>query len=94
MYKIFNVSDFACAETILFYMGMLPISYQIDLCKLRFYHYMYCNHVCGDDIVWYVAHATKRRLIDEFFWSYRVYVTGSMPSYYRAVWSAFTDHIV
>ena len=35
MYKIFNVSDFACAETILFYMGMLPISYQIDLCKLR-----------------------------------------------------------
>jgi hypothetical protein len=51
MYKIFNVSDSASAETILFYMGILPISYQIDLCKLRFYHYMYYNHVvmtlCG-----------------------------------------------
>jgi uncharacterized membrane protein len=39
MYKLFNVSDSACAETILFYVGILPISYQIDLCKLRFYYY-------------------------------------------------------
>jgi hypothetical protein len=53
MYKIFNVSDSAYAEPILFYVGILPISYQTDLCKLRFYHYnMYCNHVCDDDIVW------------------------------------------
>jgi hypothetical protein len=54
MYKIFNVSDSACAETILFYTSILPISYQIDLCELRLYHYMYCNHdVCDDDIIWY-----------------------------------------
>jgi hypothetical protein len=88
MYKIFNVSDSVCAETILFYMGILPISYQIDLCKLRFYYdkFMYCNHVCGDDIVWLLAHATKRRFTDELFWSNRVHGTGSMLSYYRAVW--------
>jgi hypothetical protein len=72
----------------------LPISNETDPSELRFYHYLYCNDVCGDDNLWYVAHATKRRFIDELFWSYRVCVTGYMPSYYRALWSAFTDHIV
>jgi len=67
MYKIFNISESACAETIMFYMGHLPLSYQLDLCRLRFYHYMYYNFLSGDTIVWHVANDVKRRLIDQLF---------------------------
>jgi len=31
MYKIYNISESACAETIMLYMGHLPLSYQLDL---------------------------------------------------------------
>jgi len=46
-------------------MGHLPLSYQLDLCRLRFYHYMYYNFLSSDEIVWHVANAVKRRLIDQ-----------------------------
>jgi len=36
MYKIFYISESACAETIMFCMGHM--SHQLDLCRLRFYH--------------------------------------------------------
>ena len=91
MYKIFNISESACADSILYFMGHLPLLYQLDLCKLRFYHYMYCNYLSGDDIVWHVANAVKRRLIDQLFLTYRVYLRGSVASYCRAVWSELSD---
>jgi len=56
----------------MFYMGHLPFSYQLDLCRLRFYHYMYYNFLSGDKIVWHVANAVKRRLIDQLLCSYHV----------------------
>ena len=94
MYKIFNISQSACAETIMFYMGHLPLSYQLDLCRLRFYHYMYYNYLSGDEIVWHVANAVKRRLINQLFCSYRVYILGSVASYSRAVWSELSAHVL
>jgi len=94
MYKIFNISESACAETIMFYMGHLPLSYQLDLCRLRFYHYMYYNFLSGDEIVWHVANAVKRRLIDQLFCSYHVYISGSVASYSRAVWSELSDRVL
>jgi hypothetical protein len=95
MYKIFNFSDSACVETILFYMGIYRSltkliyvsSGSTTICIVVIYVGM---TLCGT----LYAHATKRRFIDELFWSHRVYITSSMPSYYRAVWSAFTVHIV
>jgi len=78
IYKIFNISESACADTIIFYMSHLPLSYQLDLCRLRFYHYISYNFLSGDEIMWHVANAVKRRLIDQLFCSYRIYIFGSM----------------
>jgi len=78
----------------MFYMGHLPLSYQLDLCRLRFCHYMYYNFLSGDEIVWHVANAVNRRLIDQLFCSYHVYISGSVASYSRAVWSELPDHVL
>lgn len=94
MYKIFNISESTCSESIMFYMGHLPMSYQLDLCKLRFYHNIYHNFLSGDKIVWHVAHAVKRRLIDQLFCTYCVYIRGSVASYSRAVWSELSARVL
>jgi len=77
MYIIFNISESACTEPIMFYRGNLPLSYQLDLCRLAGFGYIIAyvlgyNFLSGDEIVWHVANAVKRRLIDQLFCSYRL----------------------
>jgi len=38
MFKIFNTGSRDNVNYVLYYTGILPLSYQIDLRKLRFYH--------------------------------------------------------
>jgi len=41
MFKIFNIGSRDNADYVLYYSGILPLSYQIDFRKLRFYHVKY-----------------------------------------------------
>jgi len=51
--------------------------------------------ISGDEIVWHVANAAKRRFIDQLVCSYRVgpmaYISGSVTSYSKALWSELSD---
>ena len=40
MFKIFNTGSRDNVNYVLYYTGILPLSYQIDLRKLRFYHFI------------------------------------------------------
>jgi len=53
-----------------------------------------CNFLSGVEIVWHVANAVKRRLIDQLFCSYHVYISGSVVSYSSAVWSELSDRVL
>jgi len=38
MYRIFNIGSHDVINQVLYYTGILPLCYQIDLRKLRFYN--------------------------------------------------------
>jgi len=56
---------------------------------------MHYNFLSVDEIVWHVAMVTvMRRLVDQLFCSYRVYISGSVASYSRPVWSELFARVI
>jgi len=66
MFKIFNTGSRDNVNCVLYYTGILPLSYQIDLRKLRFYYVKHLTtSVSGTDgIVWHALIATSKRMVD------------------------------
>ena len=68
MFKIFNTGSRDNVNCVLhvYYTGILPLSYQIDLRKLRFYHAKHITTSVGgtDGIVWHALIATSKRMVD------------------------------
>ena len=95
MFRLFNISSRDNMNYVLYYTGILPLSYQVDLRKLRFYHAKYtCEtdsivwHVL-DSIVWHVLGAVSKRQIDTVMTDYSVYNFTTDAVYTRAIWAKF-----
>jgi len=60
---------------VLYYTGILPLSYQIDLRKLRFYHAKHITTSVGgtDCIVWHALIATSKRMVDTLMVEYGIF---------------------
>ena len=75
MFKIFNIGSRDNVNYVLYYTGILPLSYQIDLRKIRFYQAMYITTSVGgtDGIVWHALIATSKRIVDTLMVEYGIF---------------------
>ena len=75
MFKIFNTASRDNVNYELHYTGILPLAYQIDLRKLRFYHAKHIRTSVGgnDGIVWHALIATSKRMVDALMVEYGIF---------------------
>jgi len=92
MFKIFHTGSRDNVNYVLYYTGILPLSYQIDLRKLRFYHAKHITTSVGgtDGIVWHALIATKR-MVDTLMVEYGrpIFNFATDAEYIGAIWSKF-----
>ena len=89
MFKTFNTGSRDNVNYVLYYTGILPLSYQIDLRKLRFYHAKHITTSVGgtDGSVWHVLIATSKRMVDTLMVEYGVFNFATDAVYLGAIWS-------
>jgi hypothetical protein len=92
LFRIFKISSRDNVNYVLYCTGILPLPYQIDLKKLRFYrvHCLRASDNMAVNIVWHVLISTSRRTVDTLLTEYDVLRSGSDASYVRAVWTKFS----
>jgi len=64
----------------------MPLCYQIDLSKLRFYNVFNC---CFDSIVWHILTVTSKRTIDTLMADYSILKFTVDAICLKAVWTNF-----
>jgi len=91
MFKIFNTGSRDNVNYVLYYTGILPLSYQIDLRKLRFYHAKHITTSVGgtDGIVRHALIATSKRMVDILMVEYGIFNFATDAVYLGAIWSKY-----
>jgi len=91
MYRIFNIGSHDVINQVLYYTGILPLCYQIDLRKLRFFYNVF--KCCSDSIVWHILTAASKRTIDTLMADYGVLTFSVDAVYLKAVWTKFGSEL-
>jgi len=91
MFKIFNTGSRDNVNYVLYYTGILPLFYQIDLRKLRFYHAKHITTSVGgtDGIVWHAQIATSKGMVDTLMVEYGIFNFATDTVYLGAIWFKF-----
>jgi len=90
MYRIFNIGSHDVINQVLLYTNILPLYYQTDLRKLRFYNVFTCY---SDSIVWHILTATSKRTIDTLMADYGILKFSVDAVYLKAVWTKFGSEL-
>ena len=90
MYRLFIIGSHDVINQVLYYTSILPLCYQIDLRKLRFYNVLNC---CSDSIVWHILTATSKRTLDTLMADYSILQFFVDAVYLKAVWTKFGSEL-